>query len=71
MPSVGSDDVARVARKLGWQFDRRRGSHEVYKKDGVAESLVIVANKKDLKRGTLGSMLRTMGLTLEDFERLR
>jgi predicted RNA binding protein YcfA (HicA-like mRNA interferase family) len=56
-------DVIRRIEDDGWRFERRRGSHRVYKHP-VKRGAVIVAGKPgdDVSAGILGSILRQAGL---------
>jgi len=73
LPSVSSDDVIRVPRKVGFTYAPRRGkgSHmALYRIDeGGRKRLVIVPKNKDLPRGTLGAILQQAGLSQKEFPR--
>lgn len=64
-------DLEKVARKLGFQKTRQRGSHARWKHpDGRSTTIPIHGN------GEIGSwlfyeILKQMGITKEEFERLR
>ena len=62
-------EVARVAEGLGWRFSRMRGDHMVYSKPGDPRRLSIPANR-NLPEGTARSLVKTMGLTPDEFLRL-
>jgi predicted RNA binding protein YcfA (HicA-like mRNA interferase family) len=56
-------EVIKLIKQDGWQFERQRGSHRIYRhpqKPGV----VIVAGKhrEDVPLGTLKNILRQAGL---------
>lgn len=68
LPSVPARDVIRVAEKLGFAFDRQRGSHAVYVRAADLRRLVIPVHKgRDLKPGTLRGLIDDMGLTVDEF----
>lgn len=68
LPSVPAREVIRVAEKLGFAFDRQRGSHAVYLRVADHRRLVIPVHKgRDLKPGTLRGLIDDMGLTVEEF----
>lgn len=71
LPSVPARDVIRVAEKLGFSFDRQRGSHAVYLRAADRRRLVIPVHKgRDLKPGTLRGLIDDMGLTVDEFNAL-
>lgn len=72
LPVVTARDVVRVAEKLGFVFDRQKGSHAVYLRESDKRRLVILIHKgRDLKPGTLRGLIDDMGLSVDEFvERL-
>ena len=68
LPSVSAREVVRVAEKLGFIFDRQRGSHAVYLRANDHRRLVIPLHKgRDIKPGTLRGLIDDMGLSVEEF----
>ncbi len=68
LPSVPARDVIRVAEKLGFVFDRQKGSHAVYWRIIDRRRLVIPVQKGgDLKPGTLRGLIDDMGLSVAEF----
>ena len=59
-------EVARVAERDDWQYQRRRGSHMIYSKVGVRENLSI-PNPSNVKEGTLRDLLTIMEMTVGEF----
>lgn len=72
LPAVRARELIRVASKLGFILDRQKGSHAVYyrQRDG-ARIVIPIHAKKNLKPKTLAGILEDMGLTPEDFLKLR
>ena len=58
--------MAQTFVRLGWRISRQRGSHIVLVKSGRLASLS-VPNHDTIKRGTLRALIRTAGLTVEEF----
>nr|WP_235602739.1 type II toxin-antitoxin system HicA family toxin [Nodularia spumigena] len=53
--------------KLGFYFDRQKGSHAIYK-DSYGQRIVIPMHSgKDLKQGTLMGMIQDIGIDKEMF----
>jgi predicted RNA binding protein YcfA (HicA-like mRNA interferase family) len=69
-PSVKAKDFIGVISTLGYQLDRQRGSHAIYK-DGSGRRVVVPMHSgKDLKPGTLGGMVKDVGLEKAEFFQL-
>lgn len=68
LPSASARDVIRIAQKIGFVFDRQRGSHAVYYRPADRRRLVIPIHKnRDLKTGTLRGLIDDMGITVQEF----
>lgn len=68
LPSVSGRKVVRVFQTLGWQVARQRGSHIILVKDGQAATLS-VPDHKEVAKGTLRSLIRAAGITVDEFTR--
>lgn len=66
LPVVSGREAAKAFENLGWRFLRQRGSHMVYGKPDVPANLSI-PDHDELSRGTLRALIRTAGLSVEDF----
>ena len=66
LPVISGRDARRAFEKLGWQFARQRGSHIILVKAGHPASLSI-PDHREVARGTLRSLIRSAGLTVEEF----
>lgn len=67
LPSIRPEELVRVARNVGFVFDRQRGSHAVYLRAGDGRRIVVPMHKRDLKPGTLRGIISDMGLTVDEF----
>ncbi len=70
LPAVAPERFARVARKLGFVLDRQKGSHAIFLRASDKRRLVLPMHRKELKRGTLHSLIADLGITPEEFTRL-
>jgi predicted RNA binding protein YcfA (HicA-like mRNA interferase family) len=68
LPVMSGREVVRVFEKLGWQNVRQRASHIILVKEG-ARATLSVPDHKEVARGTLRSLIRAAGLTVEEFVR--
>ena len=68
LPVIPARDVVRVAERLGFVFDRQKGSHAVYLRESDHRRIVIPMHKgKDLRPGTLRGIIDDLGLSVEEF----
>jgi predicted RNA binding protein YcfA (HicA-like mRNA interferase family) len=66
VPVIGGRDAAKVFGKLGRAQARQSSSHVILVKDGEFVTLS-VPDHREVARGTLRSLIRAAGLTVEDF----
>ena len=65
-----SDEVSRAPIRAGFELRRSRGSHRAYVRknaDGTHRTAIVIANKQEIPRGTLRSILQQAGLTEVQF----
>lgn len=70
LPAVTARQFVAVAGKLGFVFDRQKGSHAVYVRtlEGRCTTIVVPVHKgRTLKRGTLHGLIDDMGLSPKEF----
>lgn len=70
LPAVTARQFVAVAEKIGFVFDRQKGSHAVYVRtiEGSCTTLVVPVHKgRTLKRGTLHGLIDDMGLSTKEF----
>ncbi len=68
LPLLSGREVVRRFEKFSWQVARQRGSHIILVKAGARATLSI-PDHKEVARGTLRSLLRAAGLTVDEFTR--
>ena len=66
LPRISGRECVRALEKLGFYIRRQRGSHIVLRRDHPFTQLV-VPDHKELDRGTLRSIIRQAGLSIDDF----
>jgi len=57
-------ELFQLLRANGWELDRSRGSHFIFKKNGESISVPVHGND-DLKTGTLNSILKHTNIKKE------
>ncbi len=65
VPSVNGSTVVSALKRHGFEVDRIKGSHHIMKHPDGRGTTVPVHNGKDVPKGTLGSILTDVGLTIE------
>ena len=66
LPTLSGRDVVRIFEKEGWLIARQRGSHIILVKEGHMVTLS-VPDHREIAKGTLRSLIRSGGLTIEQF----
>jgi predicted RNA binding protein YcfA (HicA-like mRNA interferase family) len=69
LPRVSGAECVRALERAGFRFLRQTGSHMHMRRDEPFAQ-VSVPDHKELKRGTLRSIIRDAGLTVEGFTEL-
>ncbi len=66
LPVISGKEVCAAFEHEGWEHVRQRGSHMIMVKVGSIATLS-VPNHKTVARGTLRSLIRASGLTVDEF----
>ena len=69
LPVCSGRDAVRVFERAGWTVDRQRGSHLSMFKPNHPVVLTVPLHR-ELDRGLLRGLIRTSGLSVEEFVRL-
>jgi len=69
LPILSDRDVVKAFAKDGWQLARQRGSHMILVKTGHIATLS-VPDHREVARGRLRSLIRSSGLSIEEFAAL-
>ncbi|MDB9466406.1 type II toxin-antitoxin system HicA family toxin [Dolichospermum circinale CS-1225] len=70
LPSIKAKDFIKVIEKLGFYFDRQKGSHAIYKNADGLRVVVLIHSGKDIKPGTLMGMIQDIGIDKKTFFKL-
>ena len=69
MRSLSGKEICEILMKYGFMNVRQHGSHIIMQKRTPTSTITIpVPNHKDIKIGTLHSIIRRSGLNKTDFE---
>jgi predicted RNA binding protein YcfA (HicA-like mRNA interferase family) len=66
LPKLSGRAVAKALARDGWEFARQKGSHMILVKVGSWATLS-VPDHREIAPGTLRSLIRASGLTVEEF----
>ncbi|ODS42731.1 MAG: hypothetical protein MSIBF_05395 [Candidatus Altiarchaeales archaeon IMC4] len=71
LPVISSSKVIKVLERNGFTVLRQKGSHIIlYKRTGNKTFLVVVPQRKEIKKGTLMSIIKQSGYTKQEFLKL-
>lgn len=66
LPIVSARQCVKVLQRAGFSISRQTGSHIIMRRaDPYAKA--IIPNHKELKKGTLKSILRQAGMSVDEF----
>ena len=67
MKPVSGKRMSRLLQERGWQLDRIKGGHHVYRHPDTGRSVTVpVHGNADLKPGTQRQIMRDAGITASD-----
>jgi predicted RNA binding protein YcfA (HicA-like mRNA interferase family) len=66
LPSINSRNAVKAFRALGWEVARQESSHIIMVREGYVATLSVPAHDP-VAEGTLRGLIRTAGLTVEEF----
>ncbi len=69
LPVISGLDLVRALRNVGFELDRRKGSHMILFRAKPTTTLS-VPDHRELDRGTLRALLRQAAVTPEELSRL-
>ena len=66
LPVLSGIEIVRICESFGWEMVRQVGSHMIMVKEGEIVTLS-VPNHREVAKGTLRSLIRNAGLTVDEF----
>ena len=66
LPVISGAETVKALERAGWRQDRQRGSHVIMLRLGHIASLSIPQHR-EIAPGTLRSLIRMSGLSVEEF----
>ena len=70
LPVVSGHETLKAFQKIGYILDHQTGSHMILRHQNPPYRRLTVPNHKTVAKGTLRSLIRESGLTVEQFTEL-
>jgi predicted RNA binding protein YcfA (HicA-like mRNA interferase family) len=70
LPVVSGRDLCKILKKIGYSIDHQTGSHIILRNENPPYRRLTVPEHKEIAKGTLRSIIRQSGLTVEEFKKL-
>ena len=70
LPVVSGAEAVKAFRKISYQFDRQHGSHIILRRNAPPYRRLSIPDHKELAKGTLRTLIRESGLTIQEFSQL-
>ena len=70
LPLVSGQEAVRVFARSGYEIDHQTGSHIILRKVEPPHRRLTIPNHKQLAKGTLRSLIREAGISVEEFRTL-
>jgi predicted RNA binding protein YcfA (HicA-like mRNA interferase family) len=67
LPVISAKELINILLKVGYEKDHQRGSHIILRNKQAPFRRLTIPNHKEIAKGTLRTIIRESGLTLEDF----
>jgi predicted RNA binding protein YcfA (HicA-like mRNA interferase family) len=67
LPVVSGREAVAAFQKVGYEVDHQTGSHVILRNAEPPYRRLTVPNHKEIAKGTLRSLIREAGLTVEEF----
>jgi predicted RNA binding protein YcfA (HicA-like mRNA interferase family) len=70
LPAVTPSQAVRALKQCGWEFDRAKESHWVFRHPDHPHRIVVPIHARDLATGTLHRIIGASGVSRDEFLRL-
>jgi predicted RNA binding protein YcfA (HicA-like mRNA interferase family) len=70
LPRVSGREVVKAFSKIGYEFDRQRGSHIVLRNRESPYRRLTIPDHDEIAKGTLRGIIRQAGLNVDEFKAL-
>lgn len=66
LPVLSAQDMMRILKKYGYEFDRQSGSHIILRQTIEPYRRATIPNHKEVAKGTLRDIMRQTGLSIDE-----
>lgn len=70
LPILSGEEVCKILKRIGYETDHQTGSHIILRNKNFPYRRLTIPNHKTIAKGTLRSIIREAGLTVEEFKNL-
>lgn len=70
LPVVSGKQLCKILEKIGYLKDHQTGSHIILRNVNSPYRRLTIPNHKEIAKGTLRSIIRQAGLTIDEFKEL-
>jgi predicted RNA binding protein YcfA (HicA-like mRNA interferase family) len=70
LPILSGEEVFKILKRAGYEIDHQTGSHIILRNKNFPHRRVTVPNHKSIAKGTLRSIIREVGLSVDEFKKL-
>jgi predicted RNA binding protein YcfA (HicA-like mRNA interferase family) len=70
LPAVKPGELIRALERKGWRIHRISGSHHILIHDELERAVTVPVHNRELKMGTLLSILRVAGIRRDELRQL-
>ena len=67
LPILSGTELCKTLKKIGYEIDHQKGSHIVVRNINPPFRRLTIPNHKQIAKGTLRTIIRQTGLTLDEF----
>ena len=71
LPVVSGKEFVKRLKKLGFEFVHQEGSHMIIRLNTEPFTKLSIPNHKELDRGLLRSLIKDVGISVDEFIRLK
>ncbi len=64
---VKTSKYRKILSNLDWKYDRVKGDHEIWVKEGVLFEIVFITNDKEVQPFIIRQNNKTLGLSTDEF----
>lgn len=67
---LSSSGLIKILNQIGYEIDHQTGSHIILRNTNYPYRRITIPNHKEIAKGTLRSIIKESGMTLDEFNHL-